>query len=259
MSQELTKANAGAVVAVSGPTPGDMLQIIARAASDPSVDVAKMSALVDLQERLMKLSAEQRFNADLVGLQGRIPQIGKDGRIEVKGELRSKYSRLETIDAVLRPLMQEYGFALTFDSPTLTAGAMQFQATLRHRDGHSKPYAMTLPVDSSGSKNGTQGGGSTTSYARRYLICAIFNVITRDEDNDGNGDPVSKDPITDQQYMTIEDLITHVGAKKPALLKWVSERAKREIPELRAIPASEYEAVVKAIKDFGRKKGMVIE
>lgn len=259
MSKELTKANAGEL-AVSGPTPGDMLQIIARAACDPNVDPAKMQALIDVQERLMKMAAERQFNIDLVAMQGRIPQLERDGRIPNKaGETQSKFTRHESLDGVIRPLEVEYGFALSVENPSLTGGVMQFVATLRHREGHSEKYHLSLPVDSSGSKNGTQGGASTLSYARRYAKLMIYDIITRDEDNDGNGDPVSKDPITEQQYMTIEDLIMHVGAKKPALLRWVSERAKREVSELRAIPASEYEAVVKAIKDFGRKKGMVIE
>ncbi len=47
-----------------------------------------------------------------------------------------------------------------------------------------------MPLDSAGSggkvnKTPIQASGSTQSYARRYLVCQIFNVTTAD-DNDGN-------------------------------------------------------------------------
>ena len=42
---------------------GSLLNLIARAASDPAVDVAKMAALLEMQERVMRAQAVHDFNA----------------------------------------------------------------------------------------------------------------------------------------------------------------------------------------------------
>ena len=244
MSQELAP-RANAEVAIQSPR--DMIGVIARAAADPNVDPAKMQQLIDVQERLMKMAAEQQFNRDLVAMQGRIPQLARDGRIPNKaGETQSKFTRHETLDAVIRPLEVEYGFAMSVENPSLNAGVMHFVATLRHRDGHSEKYHLSLPVDSSGSKNGTQGGASTLSYARRHAKCMIYDIVTVDVDNDGRGDPPK--PITEDQAMNIDTALADAGGNRVAFLKWLG------VQKVADIPAARYKEAMDAIARAKNKK-----
>jgi hypothetical protein len=43
---------------------------------------------------------------------------------------------------------------------------------LSHELGHSEETTMTLPLDTSGSKNNVQAVGSSTSYGKRYTATA---------------------------------------------------------------------------------------
>lgn len=215
-----------------------VLEVIGRATKDPGIDVAKMTALFDLQERMMRLSAERQFNADLVALQAEVPRVTKEGRILNKGTVMSTYARYEDIDRAVRPLMQKYGFAVSFDNPKLAGGAMEFTATLRHRAGHKDDYRLSLPVDSSGAKNGTQGGGSTSSYAKRYLLCGILNIVTEGEDNDAATDP----PLNAEQIMQIEQLMSDKKVPLVRILNWQNAES------LDAIPGSRFEQVMTALR-----------
>ena len=62
-------------------SPGDaVLTVIARAASDPTVDVEKMRSLLDLQERIMDRQAETAFNASMQAAQSELKQIVRDAK-----------------------------------------------------------------------------------------------------------------------------------------------------------------------------------
>jgi hypothetical protein len=98
---------------------------------------------------------------------------------------------------------------------------------------------MTLKADTSGSKNATQGAGSTTSYAKRYLLCSIFNIITEGQDNDGHGE---EDCITEDQLMTIETLVRDTKADVPKLLTFAGVGSMKEIP------ASKYGTILQLLK-----------
>ena len=50
---------------------------------------------------------------------------------------------------------------------------------------------MVLAVDTTGSKNATQGAGSAASYGKRHSAKAVLNLIEEGEDNDGKGATVT--------------------------------------------------------------------
>ncbi len=227
-----------AVAKVEPPQPEGILQVIARAASDSSVDVAKMQALLEMQKDLMRMSAEQQFNAALCDLQAEVPRVTKLGQIINKGVVQSTFARYEDIDSALRPLLNKYGFAVSFDNPKTQGGLMEFTAELRHRAGHKKEYHLSLPVDASGAKNGTQGAGSTNQYAKRYLLCDIANIVTEGADTDGNQIAL----ITKDQLLDIERVIHDKKIKLDGVLKWLN------VPSLDQIPAGRFKQVWTALE-----------
>ena len=64
-------------------------------------------------------------------------------------------------------------------------GFVRVAGILMHREGHREETEMQLPIDASGSKNTVQAIGSSTAYGRRYVLCALLNIATGDEDDDG--------------------------------------------------------------------------
>jgi hypothetical protein len=96
-----------------------------------------------------------------------------------------------------------------------------------HSAGHVEEYSMPLALDTSGSKNETQGAGSTMSYARRYLLKSIFNIIEEGEDNDGN----TKNPyITADQAAQLHDKADIAGMRDTSLAKVYGAESIEQIP-----------------------------
>jgi hypothetical protein len=80
---ELMERPGGSVADHPGPAEesGALLAIIARAASDPNTDVAKMKELLDMHERILNRQAEGAFNASLARLSAHMPRVKKNGTI----------------------------------------------------------------------------------------------------------------------------------------------------------------------------------
>lgn len=190
-------------------TTGDMLAGVIAAAKDPSTDVAKLSALIGLAERMQDRSAREEFNRALNAAQREMPRIAKKGTIinHQTKKIQSRYARLEDIDRAIRPIYEAHGFSVTFPGASIVNGKHMFLARVLHTAGHVEEYTMPLALDTSGSKNDTQGAGSTMSYARRYLLKSIFNIIEEGEDLDGN----APQGLSDDQVIQLLDLLRETG------------------------------------------------
>ncbi len=176
-------------------TAATMLRVISDAAANPAVDTGKMQQLLDMQMQLMRLQAEQEFDAALARLQPRLPRITKRGEVRYpvnknnpEGPSRHafRYARWEDIDDAIRPLLNEEGFSLSADTIPQPDGRIIVVTTLQHRGGHKRTAQIgPLPLDTSGGKNNVQAVGSTFSYGKRYGATALLNLVFEGEDDDG--------------------------------------------------------------------------
>jgi hypothetical protein len=154
--------------------PTDVARIIAEAAADPRVDVAKMERLLDMQMRVLARASEESFNRALARLKARLPRIAKNGAIVLKdGKTRIPYAKYEDIHEAITPLMHEEGFTVSYSAELVGNGSLiEVRATFRHADGHQDIGKAYLPLtDDSGAKNRVQGAGSILSYGKRYALC----------------------------------------------------------------------------------------
>jgi len=196
--------------------PTNFLEVIARAARDPSVDVSKMQALLDMRTQIRREDARQEFWGAMARLQPKLPRITKDGAIlNYDKTVKSRYARYEDIDAGLRPLLQEEGFSV-FYRTDLRDKVLYVTAVVAHTHGHAEETTVPVPIDvsatnSSGKaiRNAAQDMGSTISYGKRYALCAAFNVITVNEDDDAQGEAAK--PITEEETRQIEDWLMTLG------------------------------------------------
>jgi hypothetical protein len=189
-----------------------MYEIFAKLTSDPSVDPAKLKQFMELQERAEARQAERLFIEAMNRLQPKLPRIPKKGRISFESKRTgtsqdTPYALFEDIDKVIRPLMNAEGLSIRFGTAPLEKGGILITAKLSHVGGHSEQESMPLPFDTSGSKNAIQAVGSTLSYGKRYLTCALLNIITEGEDDDGQ----AINFISEEQQQNIEALISECG------------------------------------------------
>lgn len=212
-----------------------MINIIAKAASDPNVDVAKLEKLLDMQERIMSKQAEIDFNEALARISKKMPRIVKGGVVGYKEDKNNKnsatveafkFARYEDIDKAVRPLLEEEGFSLSFDTVMKEGGGVVMTGTLAHKSGHKRCASLPLALDVSGGKNNIQAMGSTTSYGRRYTMCMLLNIVTVGEDDDATG----AEFVTNAQAVEIDLLAREVKANMPAFLKLMGAENVQEIP-----------------------------
>lgn len=197
------------VAAISNET--NIMAVISRAAADPACDIDKLERLMAMHERMQARDAEAEFNAAMAAMQSDIPSIAERGAIVVNGQKRSDYATFEDINDVIKPIMQQHGFAITFKVENVASG-LSVTGILMHRAGHRESTAMLLPLDTSGSKNAVQAVGSSTSYGKRYVMSALLNLTTRGEDDDGHA-AVPTANVTAVQASAITALLARCSEK----------------------------------------------
>lgn len=156
-----------------------VLQVIQKAASDPSCDIEKLERLMAMHERMQAKQAEQQYTEALAAMQQELPAIAERG--DANG--RYSYALWEDINERLKPILAKHGFALTFRTPRNEKG-VEVEGVLSHRGGHSERTSMLLPADTSGNKNAVQAVASSVSYGKRYTAGALLNFTTHGEDDD---------------------------------------------------------------------------
>lgn len=226
-----------------------VLSIISKAASDPSVDIDKMERLIALSERMQARTAQESFNAAMAEMQCEIPTIAE----RAKGHGTIRYATLEDISDVVKPIMKAHGFAISFKVEHAQAG-LSVTGILMHRAGHREETTMLLPLDTSGSKNAVQAVGSTTSYGKRYVMCALLNITTRGEDDDAySATPSRQEPvITDIQVRQLEAMLAKVSAK-------AKDNFEKIYPDPAAIPRSEFDDVLTKLSKAAKNNAPVKE
>lgn len=221
---------------------GSALQMLMTAATDPHCDVAKMERLLAMAKEIREEERRDSFANDLAALQAELPQIQKDGRIMVKGQLRSTYALTEDIDAAIRPLLAKYGFSFSFDSESKDGKMFTLTCRMLHKLGHSESKALLLPLDSSDFRSQIQSVNSTITNGKRILRAMHLNLIERGKDDDGQG---GDKKITEDQARDLQSLMEEVNQDRPRFLKHF------DIEKVSDLPVKE---LAGAIRDLERKR-----
>jgi hypothetical protein len=222
---------------------GALLEIISRAASDPTVDVEKMERLMAMHERITARQAEAAFNAAMEACQAEMHPISTDA---TNPQTRSKYATYGKLDRALRPIYTRHGFSLSFsDGETTKPDHVRVLCVVRHKAGYRETHWKDMPADGKGAKGGdvmtkTHAAGAAQQYGMRYLLKGIFNVAIGEDDRDGNG---PEPTLSKEQVANVEALMTEVGADKAKFLKWA------KVNSLEEILACNYQAVIRALED----------
>jgi hypothetical protein len=173
---------------------------IVRAAQDDSIDIGKLQALLDMQREVQRERAIRMFNSAMASAQAEMMPVIRDA---TNTHTKSKYAKLETIDAQMRPIYTRHGFSVRFGSqPSPRESWIRIICTVAHSAGHYEMNHLDAPPDDVGTrgtvnKTPIQSVGSSVSYLRRYLLCMCFNIVLSDDidpDTDGEAGRRSREP-----------------------------------------------------------------
>jgi len=223
-----------------------MLSTISRLALDPRCDMDKLERLISLQDRMEAKTALEAFNAAFAEMQCEMPSVEK--RTE-NTHTKKMYADLDDINYAVRPVMAKFGFGVSFKIVNQAAG-VSITGILMHKAGHREETTMILPLDIGAGRSAVQSVGSTTTYGKRYVMCALLNITSGDDnDNDGYVEPPHQ-------------LVTPAQAHQvQALLDKCSETAKGKFAELYGEPASitkaNFDGVLAAITKSANKNQQV--
>jgi ERF superfamily len=166
-----------------------IMDVIARAAADPNVDVGKMERLYAMLKEEKASVARQEFMLAMSSAQAEIPFVIKKSN---NPQTSSKYAKLEALAKAAAPVIEKHGFSLMFsEGDSANPAKIRIQCRVTHKGGHFEDFKIDLSPDDKGmkgndSKTAIHGQGSTFSYGQRYLTKGIFNMIVIGEDDDGN-------------------------------------------------------------------------
>ncbi len=170
------------------PQPVSLLNIIAEASRNPDTNIANLQALLQMQREVMADQAKVSYTHAFWRLKKDMPQIPKNGVIDLGSKGKIKFARWEDMSDAIQPLMDREGFTLSFDTEERAreGGGCVVIGTLTHIDGHSQTARFSLPLDSGPGRNSLQAAGSTLSYGKRYVTELLLNIVRRGEDDDAH-------------------------------------------------------------------------
>lgn len=232
MTNEVTVQDAPVVPMLS--EEAQVLSIIERASQNPEVNVEKMAALFELHEKVLKRKAETVFVENLADLASVLPRVKRNGTIDLgvgkDGKPRAplSFAKWEDMDSVIRPLLTDRGFFLSFSSEPRSGegGGLIVTGTLSHRAGHSMSASVTLPLDTGPGRNNLQAMGSSISYGKRYVAEMLLNIVREGSDNDGNSLP-----LTPESVKSIEALLAETKADLAGFLKFMGVSDVKDIQQ----------------------------
>lgn len=239
---ELMAVNDNQAAAQSG---DNMESILVNMAMNPECDVDKLEKLMALYERGEARKAQVAFNRDFAAMQSQITTVSKNNKVDY-GEGKTKYSFATLADIVdmVRPVLQDHGFAVSFK--VNTSNGVNVQCSLMHCEGHSIETAMQLPPDKLGGKSDVQALGSSISYAKRYTLSSLLNIATRDDDDAQAAMQKDNRVITAGQSKTLEAKFDQLTIERQdKFIDWLGKnQGVASIPEIKV---SGFNAVMSAL------------
>lgn len=168
-----------------------LLQVIARAASDTTIDIDRMERLIDIHLKLAAKKSERDFSAALARFQANAPVITKDKRVFFRGkdgkaDTNYMHATLGNVSQAILSVLGKEGISVSWITEQKDA-RIYVTCVLKHVGGHETRTQLNGAPDTTGNKNPVQQVVSTITMLERYTILAATGMATHDQDDDGNG------------------------------------------------------------------------
>lgn len=176
---------------------------------DGTMDPGALEKLMDLQERHEATLAKRSYTKARIALDSAMPRIiGRDASASFDGKnIAFTYATLANILDKIVPVLNEYGFTLTYTSRITDNADVIVTCVLTHADGHSEECTMKGQPDTKGSKSQPQGVASTMTLLRRHTAMALLNLATADME-EPPADPKDDDVDPERNLRAVAKMLT---------------------------------------------------
>ena len=220
--------------------------------SDPNVPADKLQIMLQMQRELIAERRREAFESAFVAMSAVMPQVRKDGTVELvrEGQRKGiyKFTKWEDMDTIMRPILSDHGFALRFTQVNGETGLVTVRGDLVHLDGHFVSSERSMPPDRGPGRNDLQAIGSAISYCKRYLAEGLCNIVRKGQDDDAISALERK--ITDEQTAELKKLLGETKTDLKTFLQVMVSDAK----ELGDIRQRDYARLHNALSEKRRKQ-----
>lgn len=227
-----------------GSSPADMIRL----AVSGGADLDKLEKLLTLQERYESNEARKIFASSFANAQAKIGAVVKT---KLNPQTHSKYADLGDVIKSAQPIYTKEGFSVIFyEGETATPESVRICADVLHMSGHKETYHYDVPMDGMGLKGNANmtkihGKASSTAYARRYLMCMIWNIPTQDDDAKSTVAPVEL--IGDGEMHKIRDILIAKDIKEAQFLAYM------KLEKLEDMPKAKFQQAVTTLTNAKKK------
>lgn len=217
----------------------EFLASLTSLAKDPAMTAEKINALAGAQKEIAAQEAEQAYTQAMNAAQRAMPAVVRD---TLNDQTMSRYAKLETISQFIDPIVHDNGFTLSYGTADSVLEAhYRVTCEVRHVGGHKTFHFADVPADldayeGEDKKIAVHAFGSSMTYGRRYLKCMVFDIVIKDEDNDGNPSGFSE-PITAEEAASLAELIDQTGSNRDRLLRALEVDSLALLPRSRLVEA----------------------
>jgi hypothetical protein len=149
------------------------------------------------------------------------------------------------MDTIVRPIMHKYGFGLSFSS-RVEGGNQMLVGKLLHASGHFETSERKLIPDPGPGRNNLQAEGSGLSYAKRYIMEGLLNLVRKGVDDDGIASGLKL--IDAAQVKQLTGLLDETKTKAETFLRMFVTSAET----LEQIPVRDFPRLLNALEEKKR-------
>lgn len=201
-----------------------LMEMIQRAARDPSISIERVEQMYSFYERVQASQSRKAFDAAMAAAKSQIPIIKKNQSVSFgEGSKTTNYSHEDfaEIARTVDPILSENGLSYRFRVSSQIDAPVMVTCVISHIDGHSEETTLSAGRDASGAKNAIQSIGSTLTYLQRYTLKAALGLAAAKDDDGKTSEKTVDDlaPVSGEQAEVLTALITETNTNIATFLK----------------------------------------
>lgn len=201
-----------------------LMDMIQRAARDPSISIERVEQMYSFYERVQAAQARRAFDAAMSAAKAEIPVILKNRHVsygEDKKKTEYDHEDLAGIASVVDPILSRHGLSYRYRVSSNLNEPVKVTCVVSHADGYFEETTLSAGRDDSGGKNAIQSIGSTLTYLQRYSLKAALGIAAaKDDDGENAGKTIDEvAQISAEQAEILSALITETKTNVSTFLK----------------------------------------